>query len=368
MRWHWHHAFLVCDLAEGMVWPVVGRIQALIQEHGMLLIDTQSVRDPAMNLALEEVLMRRFQGGEPLLFFYVNDPAVVIGRNQVPYVEANMQHVMRWRATVVRRMSGGGAVYHDPGNLNFGLLQGRGADPFPSPGDAVRPVLNSLKALGLPAELNARHDILVDGMKVTGTAQYRAQRKCLTHGTLLVSADLDRLQQVLASDSDVPVCRGRGSVRSPVGNLIRYRPDLTIAAVRAALIQSFAAYHGPVMPVVPDPADWSAARELARSKYRSWEWTVGRAPEFQLRRQARLPWGRSEALMQIRHGRVARIALTLPQGAPAVLSQVAAHLEGRRYHPGVVARAVQAVGLAQGMSEISAPVADWLCSPDRWWQ
>jgi lipoate-protein ligase A len=351
-----------------MVWPVVVRIQALIQERCMLLIDTPSVRDPAMNLALEEVLMRRFQGGKPLLFFYVNDPAVVIGRNQVPYVEANLQHVMRRRATVVRRMSGGGAVYHDSGNLNFGLLQARGADPFPSPGDAVRPVLNSLQALGLPARLNARHDILVDGMKVTGTAQYRAQRKCLTHGTLLVSADLDRLQQVLTADSDVPAYRGRGSIPSPVGNLIRYRPDLTIAKVRAALIQSFAAYHGCVTPVVPDPADWAAARELAQSKYRSWEWTVGRAPEFQLRRRARLPWGRSEALMQIRQGRVARIALTLPQGAPAVLAQVADHLEGRRYHPDDVARAVRAVGLGQGMAEISGQVADWLCSPCRWWQ
>ena len=228
--------------------------------------------------------------------------------------------------------------------------------------------MNSLKALGLPARLNARHDILVDGMKVTGTAQYRAQRKCLTHGTLLVSADLDGLKQVLASDSDVPVCRGRGSVRSPVGNLIRYRPDLTIATVRTALIQSFAAYHGDVTPVVPDPADWSAARELAKSKYRSWEWTVGRSPEFQLRRQARLPWGRSEALMEIRRGLVTRIALTLPQGAPAVLAQLADHLEGRRYHPDVVARAVQAVGFDRETSGASSSVAGWLCSPSRWWQ
>ena len=114
----------------------------------MLLIDTQSVGDPAMNLALEEVLMRRFEGGEPLLLFYVNAPAVVIGRNQVPYVEANMQQVMRRRATVVRRMSGGGAVYHDPGNLNFGLLQGRGGDPFPSPGDAVKAGLEQSESVG----------------------------------------------------------------------------------------------------------------------------------------------------------------------------------------------------------------------------
>ena len=331
----------------------------------MHLIDNLSYSDPAVNLALEEFLMGRFRGGETVLLFYVNDPAVVIGRNQIPYVEVNLQQVRRRLIPVVRRISGGGAVYHGPGNLNFSLIQARGAEPFPSAGDALRPVLGSLKALGLPAILNARHDILLDGMKVTGTAQYRAQGKCLTHGTLLVSADLDRLQRMLTCDSDVPFFRGRVSVRSPVTNLTLLRPGLTIAEVRVALIQSFAAFHGRVTPVALASADWSAIRNLAQAKYRSWDWVVGRSPEFSIRRRARLPWGWCEALIRIRRGIVTRLDVTAPDTAPPALAKLATNLVGSRYHPDAVAEAIQPAGLAPA---VSGPVADWLCASFCWWR
>jgi lipoate-protein ligase A len=332
----------------------------------MQKIDNLSYSDPAVNLALEEFLMGRFRGGETVLLFYINDPAVVIGRNQVPYVEVNLQQVQRRQVAVVRRISGGGAVYHGPGNLNFSLIQAHGAEPFLSPGDAVRPVLNGLKAMGLPARLNARHDILLDGRKVTGTAQYRAQGKCLTHGTLLVSADLGRLQRMLTCDSDVPFFRGRGSVRSPVTNLRNFRPGLTIAKVRAALIQSFAVLHGRVTSVALSPTDWSAIRNLAQTKYRSWDWAVGRSPEFSIRRRAHLPWGWCEALIRIRRGIVVQLDLTAPDTAPPALAKLATNLEGCRYHPEAVAEAVQGVGLAQ--EEMPGAVADWLCSSLRWWR
>lgn len=328
----------------------------------MQMIDNLSHRDPAVNLALEEFLMGRFRGGETVLLFYINDPAVVIGRNQIPHVEVNLQQASRGQVAVVRRISGGGAVYHGPGNLNFSLIQACGAAPFPSPGEAVRPVLDGLKALGLSARLNARHDILLKGKKVTGTAQYRAQGKCLTHGTLLVSADLDRLQRMLKSDSEVLFSRGRSSERSPVTNLIRYRPALTTAKVRVALIQSFAALHGRVTSVALTPTDWSQIQDLAQSKYRSWDWTVGRSPEFSIRRRARFPWGWCEALIRIRRGIVTQLDLTAPEGAPSALAQLAADLKGCRYHPEEVAEAVQAVGLGPKRSAMSCPVADWLCA------
>lgn len=331
-------------------------------------IDNLSYSDPAVNLALEEFLMGRFQGGETVLLFYINDPAVVIGRNQIPYVEVNLQQAQRRQVPVVRRISGGGAVYHGPGNLNFSLIQARGAEPFPSPGDAVQPVLDSLKALRLPARLNARHDIVLDGMKVTGTAQYRAKGKCLTHGTLLVSADLGRLQRMLTGDSDVPFFRGRGSVRSPVTNLTSFRPELTIAEVRAALIQSFAVLHGRAMSVALSPTDWHAIRNLAQTKYRSWDWAVGRSPEFSIRRSARFPWGGCEALIRIRRGIVTRLDLTAPDTAPSVLKTLGTNLVGCRYHPDTVAAAVQAVGLAQEGPAMPGGVAEWLCASSYWWR
>ena len=105
----------------------------------MRLVDNRSHRDPAMNLALEEFLLDRYSDCAPLLVYYVNAPAVVIGRNQIPFLEVNLNRIMRQKVAVVRRISGGGAVYHEPGNLNFSLIQAAGKEAFPSAGDAVRP-------------------------------------------------------------------------------------------------------------------------------------------------------------------------------------------------------------------------------------
>ena len=333
----------------------------------MQLIDNRSYRDPALNLALEEFLVGRFGGGETILLFYSNDPTVVIGRNQVPHIEVNMHQLQQRQVTIVRRISGGGAVYHGPGNINFGLIEAHGATPFPSPGDAVRPVRDALQALGLPARLNTRHDILVNGRKVTGTAQYRAQGKSLTHGTLLVSADLESLQQVLVSDSDVPFYQGRASIRSPVTNLIDYRPDLTTSKVRAALVESFAALHGSVSPVALTTEDWAEVGHLAQTKYRSWDWAVGRSPQFTIHRRARFPWGWCEALIRIRRGIVTQLDLTtVPPAGPRAFAALGASLEGCRYHPKDVAQTLKSIGLDPG--DARGPVAVWLCAPFCWWR
>lgn len=333
----------------------------------MRLMENSNSKDPAVNLALEEFLMRRIPGGDPVLLFYVNDPAAVIGRNQVPYVEIGFQEVARQRAVVVRRASGGGTVYHGPGNLNFCLIEARADDPFPSPHKALGPVVNCLRALGMPARLNERHDIVVEGFKVTGTAQFRAQGRCLTHGTLLVSADLGAMQRLLAPDCDVPSFRGRRSIPSAVTNLTRYCPALTTARVRDALVEAFAASHGPLAPLSLEPGDWAAIRDTAQSRYRSWEWSVGRSPEFWIRRRAGFSWGCGEALIRIQRGIMTRIDLRLPGGAPPSLASWAAGLEGARYHPREIVAAVRTAGPAPDRPTLLLSLAHWLCPPWLWW-
>ena len=334
----------------------------------MQLIDNQSSQDPAVNLALEEHLVRRFPAAESILLFYVNDPAVVIGRNQIPFVEVNLQKMWRQKASVVRRISGGGAVYHGPGNLNFSLIQARRETPFPAPGDALQPVLAALKALGLPVRLNARHDILLDGKKVTGTAQFRAQGKCLTHGTLLVSADLETLKSMLSSDCEVSCFKGPRSVRSPVTNLNRLRPQLTTVAIRDALMRSFANIHGTIQAVTLAPADWADIHRQAREKYRSWDWNVGRSPVFKIRRGAHLPWGWCAATITIKRGIVTRADMELPDAAPPRLESLAGALEGSCYHPGAVSFAIRGAGLAQAGTPTVRSLTDWLCPSFRWRQ
>jgi lipoate-protein ligase A len=326
----------------------------------MRLIDNQFCADPAMNLALEEYLVRHCQDSAAVLLLYANDPSVVIGRNQVPHAEISMREVARRGIRVLRRLSGGGAVYHDRGNLNFSLIQTHDPDVIISPAEVLLPVVQGLSGMGVPAYLNTRHDIMVDGKKVTGAAQYRTRGRCLTHGTLLVSTDLEALRCALDVDTDISFSRGRPSVRSRVTNISRYLPALEMAGMRDALIQSFAVRYGPAVPLALDPDAWDWVRGKAHAQYRSWEWAMGRTPEFRMRRSVVSPWGRCEAVIHIQRGIVNRIDLRLPQDAPAVMNRLADALEGCRYHPEDVAAVVRAVGGASEAPAIADFMVDWL--------
>ena len=334
----------------------------------MLVVDNGAGRDPALNLALEEDLMRHGPTGADMLLFYINDRAVVIGRNQVPYAEMGLRAAARRRVAVVRRTSGGGTVYHDPGNLNFCWIQSRREDPFPSPAEAAWPVLQGLRDLGLPVRLNQRHDILLENRKITGIAQYRTKDKCLTHGTLLVAADLEALEDVLQPDCDVPAARGRKSVRSKVTNLTRYRPTLTIGALQEALLGAFAAFHGRAVPLSLDASHWARIRAAADAKYRSWDWNVGRSPAFAIRRRADFAWGRGEAVMHIQRGVMTRIVLSLPEGAPSAIFRLVSDLEGQPYHPATIARRMLECGSAvPNVGEDRRSLAEWICPSWYWW-
>jgi lipoate-protein ligase A len=330
-------------------------------------VDDAGHGDPAINLALEEYLMRRSPIDADILLFYVNDQAVVIGRNQVPFAEVGLQALQRRRTTLVRRISGGGAVYHDVGNLNFSWIQTCRNDPFPSPTEALAPVRQGLLALGLPVHLNARHDILLKDRKITGVAQYRTKDKCMTHGTLLVSADLEALAELLQPDADLPISRGRRSVPSQVTNITRHRPSLTIADLKDALLQAFAALHGPLRPLSIEESVWAEIHQTARAKYRSWDWTVGRSPKFAMRRRAALAWGACEAVIHIQHGIITRVETTLPIRAPSALTALAEHLRGERYHPAAVGRRVRAALTSLDVSSEWRRLAEWLCPSWAGW-
>ena len=194
--------------------------------------------DPAVNLAREDELFRAFDG-DPVLYLWRNRLCVILGKNQVPEEEVDLDLAARLGIPVLRRSTGGGAVFQDEGNLNFTLIL---RDlPGLSPYDwALRPVLDALLRLNVPVEYNGKNDLCVRGKKVSGCASRVRGDVLLLHGTLLVSVDLETLDAVLTPPVEKLERNGVASVRSRVANLTEFRPGLTDDSVKAALRRAFA--------------------------------------------------------------------------------------------------------------------------------
>ncbi|WP_300286034.1 lipoate--protein ligase family protein [uncultured Alistipes sp.] len=207
----------------------------------MLLLRSLS-DSPAYHGALEEYLLTE-RSFEDVLLFYINRPSVIVGRNQTIEAEVDAAYCRRQGIEIVRRMSGGGTVYHDRGNINYAFIADKDATPVLDR-DFTAPVVEALASLGIRATSGPRKELLCDGYKISGTASHVTRTRQLFHGTLLYDTDLDALSLALRGDG---TRRGKGvpSVPSPVANLHRLRPqDETTEDFLGLLVGYFARRHG----------------------------------------------------------------------------------------------------------------------------
>ena len=295
--------------------------------HGMLI----NSLDPAYNLALEQTLFESLTPHSPGYFLlWHNGPSIIVGRHQNTVQELNEALVQRYGLAVVRRLTGGGAVYHDAGNLNFSFLQpctgaeqGRALDFAPF----LNPIVAALASLGVQAEFSSRNDLTVGARKVSGSAQLRRPQGILHHGTLLVDLDLDMLGAVLTGAPDKYLSKGVASVRSRVRNLSEVLPQgQGMAEIKAALMAHCASE---VMEVPPE-AHW-AAEALAQSRYRSWDWNYGASPAFTSSRRQRFPWGAVECCLTVRRGVIVQCRIFGDFFAAREVAELEARLTGLRH-------------------------------------
>jgi len=221
----------------------------------MRYVDNSDIHDPRLNLAFEEYLLRHVDSDEPLLLFYVNEPSVIIGRNQNTLEEIDPDYVNSHGIHVVRRLSGGGAVYHDLGNLNFSIVT-NGKEHLNDFARFTEPVVAVLRSLGVPAELRGRSDILVEGRKISGNAQYATTRRMFSHGTLLFDTDLGEMLRAINPRRMQIESKAVQSVRSAVANIRELLPrDMTLADLRAVLLRGI--FGGADIPTLDlTGADW----------------------------------------------------------------------------------------------------------------
>ena len=269
----------------------------------MLFVDNEQQTDPRVNLAIEEHLLRHFATDDEILLFYINEPSIIIGRNQNTLEEINEPYVCEHGIHVVRRLSGGGAVYHDLGNLNFSFIT-----PYHkgTPQDFehfTRPVIRVLREMGVPAELSGRNDILVNGRKISGNAQYRTADRMFSHGTLLFDTTLrDVVESLNVSQSKI-TSKGLKSVRSRVANISEFLDEpMATPEFRARVLRGIFrdAEEIPQYHLTED--DWTQIRQIKAERYDRWEWNYGRSPQFNVQHSKRFPTGEVDVRIDVQQG------------------------------------------------------------------
>lgn len=244
--------------------------------------------DPHYNLATEQYLLESIQPGQCILYLWQNQNTVVIGRNQNPWSECKTTLLEKEGGHLVRRLSGGGAVFHDLGNLNFTFLMPTEDYDL---NRQLEVILTACQVLGLNAERSGRNDILCDGRKFSGNAFYKHQGRSYHHGTLLVCVDMERLSRYLTPSKAKLSTKGVESVRSRVVNLSELCDDLSIPTLKSSLLAAFGQVYGlPVQLLTSADLETAAIKRL-ESHYRSWEWKYGRKIPFTSSFEGRFSWG-----------------------------------------------------------------------------
>lgn len=254
--------------------------------------------DGWLNLARDGYFLENNKKGDVILYFYVNKNAVIIGRNQNAWKECSIANMDADGVQLVRRHSGGGAVFHDNGNLNFSFITD---EKHYDLNRQMRVILNAVSKLGLKAELSGRNDITVDGKKFSGNAFSLAKGNRSHHGTILVNADLTKLSNYLCVSKEKMRSKGIDSVRARVCNLCELSSGLTVEAMRRLVIESFIEEYGAASEYVFDGTALAEVEER-RERLASWEWRFGKTPQFDFETDKRFSFGDTQVYFNLRDG------------------------------------------------------------------
>lgn len=274
----------------------------------MIFVDNGNNYDASVNIALETYLVENRLVDEPILLFYINDPSIIIGRNQNTAEEINQAYVDEHNIRIVRRMSGGGAVYHDRGNFSFCFIKDDDGS-FRDFKSFTEPMIEALHKMGATgAELLGRNDLLIDGKKFSGNAMYAKDGRMTAHGTILFDSDLDEVNNALKPRKAKIESKGIKSVRSRVTNIKPYVEEqyqnLSTEEFRdLVLLEIFGVEKREDVPEFKLTDEiWEGVYKLREERMGNWDWNYGKSPDFDIEQSHKFPFGFVDVRFNVSQG------------------------------------------------------------------
>lgn len=317
--------------------------------------------DPRVNLAIETFLLKEMPVDEPILLFYINEPSIIIGRNQNTIEEINQDYVTEKGIHVVRRLSGGGAVYHDFGNLNFSFIMPDDGNSFRDFEKLTKPIVKALQELGVEgAQLKGRNDLVINDQKFSGNAMYATNGRMFAHGTIMFDSDINEVVNALKVRPDKIQSKGIKSIRSRVTNVKPFLPkdkqDMTTKDFRQAILLKIfgVSSEDQVKTYELTEADWQKINEIADEYYRNWDWNYGKSPDFDIERRHRFPIGSIEVRLKVQAGKITDAKIYGDFFGLGEIKDVEDILIGTRYERADLAKVVETIDMKKYFGAIEA--------------
>ncbi|MEK4758887.1 lipoate--protein ligase [Viridibacillus sp. FSL E2-0187] len=311
----------------------------------MFFIDNKGITDPRINLAIEEYALKTMDvEKDSFLLFYINQPSIIIGRNQNTVEEINTDYVEDNGIIVVRRLSGGGAVYHDLGNLNFSFLTKDDGDSFQNFKKFTQPVVDALQKMGINSELSGRNDIMAEGRKISGNAQFSTKGRMFSHGTLLFDTEIDAVVSALKVKKEKIESKGIKSIRSRVANITEFMNEaMTVEEFRLEILKSIFGGEENIQYYELTDEDWANIYKLSEERYQQWDWNYGQSPKFNVQRSQRFPSGSIDVRLEVKKGVMEEVHIFGDFFGVGDMADVEQALVGKNYERNVIDEALNAI-------------------------
>lgn len=310
--------------------------------------------DPAYNVALEAYAFQKLTDIDEIFILWINEPAIIIGRHQNTIQEINKEFIDKNGIHVVRRLSGGGAVYHDLNNLNYTIISNNtqeGAFDFQT---FSKPVIDTLAKLGVKAEFTGRNDLEINGQKFAGNAQAYYKGRMMHHGCLLFDVDMSVLGQALKVSKDKIESKGIKSVRARVTNIVDHLSDkITVQEFSDAILAQMKEEYPEMDEYVLSDAELSEIQAMRDNQFATWDWTYGKASEYTIERGVRYPAGKITTYANVENSTIKSVKIFGDFFGVKPVDDIEKMLEGVRYDYKDVLAALKTVDTSQYFSRMT---------------